>query len=54
MQFSPWYIFLPCRSKYLLHHCVLKNPQVYVPPSKWETKFCTHTIQLAKLQFCIF
>jgi hypothetical protein len=27
---------------------------VYVSPPKWETKFRTHTAQLAKLQFCIF
>jgi hypothetical protein len=27
---------------------------LYVPPSKWETKFRTHTAQPAKLQFCIF
>jgi hypothetical protein len=26
---------------------------MFLPP-KWETKFRTHTAQLAKLQFCIF
>jgi hypothetical protein len=26
---------------------------MYLPP-KWETKFRTHTAQLAKLLFCIF
>jgi hypothetical protein len=54
MQFSPWSIFLPFRSKYPPQHCVLKKPSVCVPPSKWETKFRTHTAQMAKLQFCIF
>jgi hypothetical protein len=41
MQFSPRSVFLPFRSK-------------YSPLLKWETKFCTHTAQLTKLQFCIF
>jgi len=27
MQFSPWSIFLPFRSKYLPQHSVPKNPQ---------------------------
>jgi hypothetical protein len=27
MQFSPWSIFLPFRSKYPPQHAVLKNPQ---------------------------
>jgi hypothetical protein len=27
MQFSPWSIFLPFRSKYPPQHSVLKNPQ---------------------------
>jgi hypothetical protein len=49
MQFSPWSISLPFRSKYPPQHSVL-----YVRPSKWETKFQTHTARLAKLQFCIF
>jgi hypothetical protein len=31
-----------------------QKSSVYVPPSKWETKFRTHTAQLAKLRFCIF
>jgi hypothetical protein len=31
-----------------------QKSSVCVPPSKWETKFRTHTTQLAKLQFCIF
>jgi hypothetical protein len=53
MQFSPWSIFLPFRSKYPLNTCSQK-PSVCVTPSKWETKFRTHTAQLAKLQFCIF
>jgi hypothetical protein len=37
----------------LVNTCSQK-PSVYVPPSKWDTKFRTHTAQLAKLQFCIF
>jgi hypothetical protein len=31
-----------------------QKPSVYVPPAKWETKFRTHTAQLAKLQSYIF
>jgi hypothetical protein len=27
IQFSPWSVFLPFRSKYLPQHFVLKNPQ---------------------------
>jgi hypothetical protein len=53
MQFSPQSVFLPLRSKYLPQHCSQK-PSVCVPPPKWETKFCAHAAQLAKLQFCIF
>jgi hypothetical protein len=48
LQFSPWSIFLSFRSKYLPQHPVLKNPSVCVPPSKWETKFRTHTVHLAQ------
>jgi hypothetical protein len=48
----PHNVFPLFRSKYP-QHSVLKNP-VCVPPSKWETKFCTHTAQLAKLKFYIF
>jgi hypothetical protein len=33
---------------------LFSETSVYVPPPKWETKFHTHTAQLAKLQFCIF
>jgi hypothetical protein len=33
---------------------LFSKPLTPFPPSKWETKFCTHTAQLAKLQFCIF
>jgi hypothetical protein len=50
MQFSPRSIFLPFRSKYP-QYCSQK-PSVYVPPSKRETTFRTHTAQLAKVQFC--
>jgi hypothetical protein len=49
MQFSSRPVFLPFRSKYS-QHCSQK-PSVFVPPSKWETKFRTHTVQLTKLQF---
>jgi hypothetical protein len=52
MQFSPRSVSLPFRSKYPLQHPVVKNP-VSVPPSKWETKFRTHTEQPAKLVLCI-
>jgi hypothetical protein len=52
MQFFLQSVFLPFRPKYP-QHCSQK-PSVYVLPSKWETKFCTHTAQPAKLQFCIF
>jgi hypothetical protein len=52
MQFSPRSGFLPFRSKYS-QHCSQK-PSACVPPSKWETKFRTHTAQPTKLQFCIF
>jgi hypothetical protein len=45
VQFSPRSVFLSLRSKY--QHFVLKKPSVYVPPSKRETKFRTHTAQLA-------
>jgi len=31
-----------------------QTPSVYVPPSKSETKFRTHTAQPTKLQFCVF
>jgi hypothetical protein len=54
IQFSPRSVFLPFRSKYPSQHSVLKKPSVYVPPPKWETKFRTPTVQLAKLQFFIF
>jgi hypothetical protein len=53
MQISPWSVFIRFRSKYPPQHWSQK-PSVYVPPSKWETKFRTHTVQLEKLQFCIF
>jgi hypothetical protein len=53
IQFSPRSVFLPFRSKYPPQHSFQKS-SVYVPPAKWETKFRTHTAQLAKLQFCIF
>jgi hypothetical protein len=34
MQFSPWSIFLPFRSKYLPQHSVLRNPQsMFLPQS---------------------
>jgi hypothetical protein len=49
MQFSPRSVFLPFGSKYP-QHCSQK-PSVYVPPSKWETKFRTHTPQPAKFNF---
>jgi hypothetical protein len=32
----------------------LSKPSVYVPSSKWKTKFRTHTAQPAKLQFRTF
>jgi len=53
MKFSPRTVFLPFRSKYPPQHCAQK-PSVYVPYSKWETKFLTYTVQLAKSQFCMF
>jgi hypothetical protein len=53
MQFSPQSVFLHFRSKYPQTLCSQKS-SVYVPPSKWETKFRTRTVQVAKLQFCIF
>jgi hypothetical protein len=31
-----------------------QKPSVCVPPQKWETKFRTHTAQLAELLFFIF
>jgi hypothetical protein len=35
MQFSPWSVFLPFKSKYLPQHSVLKNPQsVFLPQSE--------------------
>jgi hypothetical protein len=35
MQFSPWSVFLPFRSKYPPQHSVLKNPQsVFLPQSE--------------------
>jgi hypothetical protein len=52
MQFSSRSVFLQFRSKYP-QHSVLRKLSVYVPPTKWETKFCTHTVQL-DLLFCIF
>jgi hypothetical protein len=42
MQFSPQLVYLPFRSKYSQHFS--QKPWVYVPPSKWETKFRTHTL----------
>jgi hypothetical protein len=53
MQFSPRSVFVPFRSKYPPQHSSQK-PLIYVPLSKWETKFRTHTAQPAKLQFCMF
>jgi hypothetical protein len=52
MEFSPRSVFLPFRTKYPPQHSSQK-PSVYVPPSKWEIKFRTHTAQMSKLQFCI-
>jgi hypothetical protein len=37
----------------ILLNTLISEPSVYVPPSKWETKFRTHTAQPAKLQFCL-
>jgi hypothetical protein len=55
MQFSPRSVFLPFRSKYPPHHSDLKNPQSSLCSSpKVRDKFRTPTVQLAKLQFCIF
>jgi hypothetical protein len=35
MQFSPWSVFLPFRSKYLPQHSVLRNPQsMFLPQSE--------------------
>jgi hypothetical protein len=35
MQFSPWSVFLPLRSKYRPQHSVLKNPQsMFLPQSE--------------------
>jgi hypothetical protein len=52
-HFSPRPLYLPFRSEYS-QHSVLKKPLVYFTLSKWETKFRTHTAQLAKSQFCVF
>jgi hypothetical protein len=54
LQFSPRSVFFPFGSKYLPQQSVLKKPSVYVPLSKWETKFRTHTAQLTKLLVCVF
>jgi len=49
MQFSPLSCYLfPLRPTYS------QTPSVYVPPSKWATKFHTHTKRQAKLQFSIW
>jgi hypothetical protein len=45
MQFSPWSVSLPFRSRYLPKHCSEKS-SVYVPPSEWQIKFRTHTAQV--------
>jgi hypothetical protein len=45
MQFSPRSFFLPFR--YKSSTLSSQKPSVHVPPSKWETKFRTHTAQLA-------
>jgi hypothetical protein len=49
-QFSPRPVYLPFRSKYS-QHSVQKKPSVYVPPSKWDTKFRTRTAQLSAPRF---
>jgi hypothetical protein len=54
MQFSPWSIFLPFRSKYPPQHSVLKKPSGCVPPSKCEYKYdyqnlCKITFQCSYL-----
>jgi len=53
MQFSPWYVLFPFRSKYPPQHFFYQKPSVYVLSSKWETKFHSHEILLAKLHFCL-
>jgi len=49
MQFSP----LSCYSVHLRSKYSPQTPSDYVSPSMWATKFHTHTIQQAILQFCI-
>jgi hypothetical protein len=44
---------LPLKSKYSLHHSVLKHPLSSVLSLVWETKVHTHTKQQVNL-FCIF
>jgi hypothetical protein len=51
--FFPWSAPHPFRPRYPPQQCSEKS-LVFVPPTKWETKFRTHPVQLAKLQFCIF
>jgi hypothetical protein len=53
MQFSPRSVFLPL-GPYILLNTPFSKTLVCVPSSKWKTSFRTPTIQLAKLQFCIF
>jgi hypothetical protein len=52
MQFSKRSVFPPFRSKYRTQH-FFQNSSAHVPPLKWETKFRTTTVQVAKLQFYI-
>jgi hypothetical protein len=51
IQLSPWSVFLPLSPNIL--NTLFSKP-LNVPPSKWETKFRTHTVQLAELQLFVY
>ena len=54
MQFSPISCYpVRLRPKYSPQIPYSQTPPDYVSPSMWATKFHTHTIQQAKLQFCV-
>ena len=48
---SPCYVF-SLKPKYLPQHPLLEYLSLYFP-TLWETKLCTHTVEYARLQFCI-
>jgi hypothetical protein len=56
LQFSPWSVFFPFRSKYLPQHFVLKNPQYMFLPQNERPGFALvqHNWRIRVLYLLIF